>query len=195
MRGLCIGSKASISDRCTPAPAAAAAPGGWRGRGGAGRGVPPASSGCAALLLCLAPVWHLLSQTVGAGRVRQTRMLGIATRCSSASTAGPYDGASSRSGSNRAGSSLAAAAGAATAVTAPSTGGRLDSPIASGSSTSSSSSGAVASSSCVVRPAESADYWAVADLHCSAFYPRAPPFWFSALRVDRVMAVQLGELH
>jgi hypothetical protein len=37
MRGLCIGSKASISDRCTPAPAAAAAPGGWRGRGGAGR--------------------------------------------------------------------------------------------------------------------------------------------------------------
>ena len=121
-------------------------------------------------------------------------MLGIATRCSSASTAGPYDGASSRSGSNRAGSSLAAAAGAATAVTAPSTGGRLDSPIASGSS-SSSSSGAVASSSCVVRPAESADYWAVADLHCSAFYPRAPPFWFSALRVDRVMAVQLGELH
>ncbi|KAL4854556.1 hypothetical protein ACK3TF_004720 [Chlorella vulgaris] len=46
--------------------------------------------------------------------------------------------------------------------------------------------------SCLVRPAVAADYWPIADLHCSAFYPRAAPFWFSLLRLDRVISLELG---
>ncbi|KAI3434947.1 hypothetical protein D9Q98_003001 [Chlorella vulgaris] len=46
--------------------------------------------------------------------------------------------------------------------------------------------------SCLVRPAVPADYWPIADLHCSAFYPRAAPFWFSLLRLDRVISLELG---
>ena len=56
-----------------------------------------------------------------------------------------------------------------------------------------SGSGSGAPSRCRVRHAEASDYWAIADLHCMAFYPRATFFWFSALRLDRVMALQLGE--
>ena len=44
-----------------------------------------------------------------------------------------------------------------------------------------------------IRPVSSSDYWAVADMHCSAFYPRAGDFWGPVLRLDRVMALQLGK--
>ncbi|KAL4425296.1 hypothetical protein ABPG75_009312 [Micractinium tetrahymenae] len=51
---------------------------------------------------------------------------------------------------------------------------------------------AAAVAACRVRPAEAGDYWALADLHTCAFYPRATPFWFAALRLDRVMSLQVG---
>ena len=35
------------------------------------------------------------------------------------------------------------------------------------------------------------EYWAVADVHCAAFYPRAA-FWTPFLRLDRVAALQVG---
>ena len=50
------------------------------------------------------------------------------------------------------------------------------------------------SSSPWVRPAQRVDYWAIADLHCCAFYPRATPFWFALLRLDRVLSLQMGEV-
>lgn len=53
--------------------------------------------------------------------------------------------------------------------------------------------GSSAVPSCRVRPAEPGDYWAIADLHCMSFYPRATFFWFAALRMDRVMSLQMGE--
>lgn len=43
-----------------------------------------------------------------------------------------------------------------------------------------------------VRPAEAGEFWAIADLHACAFYPRSTPFWFAALRLDRVMSIQVG---
>lgn len=49
-----------------------------------------------------------------------------------------------------------------------------------------------AGAACRVRPAEAGDYWALADLHACAFYPRSTPFWFAALRLDRVMSLQVG---
>ncbi|KAL4418803.1 hypothetical protein ABPG77_010212 [Micractinium sp. CCAP 211/92] len=42
-------------------------------------------------------------------------------------------------------------------------------------------------------PVEAGDCWAVADLHACAFYPRSTPFWFSALRLDRVLSLQVGQ--
>ncbi|KAL4546288.1 hypothetical protein Ndes2526B_g05373 [Nannochloris sp. 'desiccata'] len=44
-----------------------------------------------------------------------------------------------------------------------------------------------------IRPVSSSDYWAVADMHCSAFYPRANSFWGPILRLDRVMGLQIGQ--
>ncbi|KAL4516798.1 hypothetical protein Ndes2437B_g00905 [Nannochloris sp. 'desiccata'] len=44
-----------------------------------------------------------------------------------------------------------------------------------------------------IRPVSSSDYWAVADMHCSAFYPRANSFWGPVLRLDRVMGLQIGQ--
>lgn len=44
-----------------------------------------------------------------------------------------------------------------------------------------------------IRPVSSSDYWAVADMHCSAFYPRANNFWGPVLRLDRVMGLQIGK--
>lgn len=44
-----------------------------------------------------------------------------------------------------------------------------------------------------VRPAEAGEFWAIADLHACAFYPRSTPFWFAALRLDRVMSLQVGQ--
>ena len=52
--------------------------------------------------------------------------------------------------------------------------------------------GVHASGGVALRPAGSDDYWAVADCHCTAFYPRAGAFWGPLLRLDRVMALQLG---
>jgi hypothetical protein len=52
--------------------------------------------------------------------------------------------------------------------------------------------GAAGAHSLRIRPVDPEDYWPASDLHCSAFYPRATPFWFAALRVDRVMSLQLG---
>ena len=37
-----------------------------------------------------------------------------------------------------------------------------------------------------------ADYWAVADVHCAAFYPSAGAFWDPLLRLDRVVSLQVG---
>ena len=45
-----------------------------------------------------------------------------------------------------------------------------------------------------IRPVSSSDYWAVADMHCNAFYPRATQFWAPLLRLDRVMALQIGKV-
>ena len=43
-----------------------------------------------------------------------------------------------------------------------------------------------------VRVATPSDYWAVSDMHCEAFYPRAGPLWGPMLRLDRVMSLQIG---
>ncbi|GAB4812967.1 hypothetical protein N2152v2_000013 [Parachlorella kessleri] len=36
------------------------------------------------------------------------------------------------------------------------------------------------------------DFWAVADVHCLSFHPRAAPFWDPLLRFDRVLSLQVG---
>lgn len=46
-----------------------------------------------------------------------------------------------------------------------------------------------------IRAVTPSDYWAVADMHCEAFYPRAGPLWGPMLRLDRVMALQIGKFY
>lgn len=43
-----------------------------------------------------------------------------------------------------------------------------------------------------IRSVTAADYWAVADVHCEAFYPKSGPFWAPLLRLDRVVGLQVG---
>ena len=45
-----------------------------------------------------------------------------------------------------------------------------------------------------IRPAETMEYWSIADCHCKAFYPYIPmeSIWSSLLRLDRVVSLIVG---
>lgn len=46
-----------------------------------------------------------------------------------------------------------------------------------------------------IRPAQVADFWALAEVHCTSFYPRAQWPFAPFLRLDRIVALKvLGRL-
>lgn len=69
----------------------------------------------------------------------------------------------------------------------------LSSSHDSGSSSASAPPALPAAASVKYRLAVSEDFWAVADVHCCAFYPTSAAFWDALLRMDRVLSLHVGE--